>query len=148
MIALPAIPPRLPDWRPRLSALVAACFQRRFEWGVHDCALFAADAILAMTGTDPARDLRGRYASARGARKLMRAMGFADKAALLSALLPEVPPARAAQGDIAVLGAAETLPVAVITGPLLAAPGPDGLRLGMRGMMVRAFHVPFPGEGA
>ncbi len=148
MTALPPIAPRRPDWRPRLSALVADRLQRRFEWGVHDCALFAADAILAITGTDPARDWRGRYTSARGARKLLRARGFADKAALLSALLPEVPPARAAVGDIALLGDDETLPVAVIVGPLLAAPGPDGLRFGMRGMMVRAFHLPFAGESA
>ena len=32
-----------------------------FKWGVNDCCLFPADAILAMTGTDIAKDFRGQY---------------------------------------------------------------------------------------
>lgn len=32
-----------------------------FQWGLHDCCLIAADAILAMTGTDIADDFRGKY---------------------------------------------------------------------------------------
>ena len=32
-----------------------------FQWGVHDCCLFAADAILAMTGADIADAFRGKY---------------------------------------------------------------------------------------
>lgn len=141
-----AIAPRLPDWRSRLSALVSAALQRPFEWGVNDCALFAADAILAQTGTDPATGWRGQYRSAREARTLMRARGIADKITLLASLLPEVPLSRADAGDIAILGIGDDLPVAVITGPLLAAPGPTGLRFAPRQAMVRAFHVPFAAE--
>jgi hypothetical protein len=33
----------------------------KFAWGVHDCALFAADGIQAMTGVDIASDFRGKY---------------------------------------------------------------------------------------
>jgi len=32
-----------------------------FTWGVHDCCLFAADAVLALTGTDIAEEFRGKY---------------------------------------------------------------------------------------
>lgn len=32
-----------------------------FAWGVHDCCLFPADAILALTGVDIADDFRGKY---------------------------------------------------------------------------------------
>jgi len=32
-----------------------------FAWGTNDCALFAADAVLANTGTDIASDFRGKY---------------------------------------------------------------------------------------
>ena len=38
-----------------------------FTWGSTDCALFAADGILAMTGVDIASDFRGKYKSERGA---------------------------------------------------------------------------------
>ena len=34
-----------------------------FTWGVNDCCLFAANAILAITGTDIADDFRGKYSS-------------------------------------------------------------------------------------
>ena len=33
----------------------------KFAWGTHDCALFAADGIQAMTGVDIASDFRGQY---------------------------------------------------------------------------------------
>lgn len=32
-----------------------------FTWGLHDCALFAADGILAMTGIDIAAEFRDQY---------------------------------------------------------------------------------------
>jgi hypothetical protein len=34
-----------------------------FAWGANDCALFAADGILAMTGVDIAAEFRGKYDS-------------------------------------------------------------------------------------
>jgi hypothetical protein len=53
----------------RLSA------SRPFVWGVCDCMLWPADAVLHVTGIDPAADLRGAYDSPRGALALMRARG-------------------------------------------------------------------------
>ena len=52
---------RLPDWRARLNRYVADSARQEFRLGRMDCALFAAGAVEAMTGEDPARDLRGRY---------------------------------------------------------------------------------------
>lgn len=66
---------RLPDWQDRLTALVAHAHRQPFAWGTHDCCLWAADAVLALTGRDPAADLRGRYADATGAMRALRAMG-------------------------------------------------------------------------
>lgn len=33
----------------------------KFKWGSHDCSLFAANGIQAITGTDIASDFRGKY---------------------------------------------------------------------------------------
>lgn len=66
---------RLPDWPARLSALVAAAHVQPFAWGTHDCCLWAADAVLALTGTDPAAGLRGRYSQVQGAHRLLAAHG-------------------------------------------------------------------------
>lgn len=38
-----------------------------FAWGTCDCALWAADWVVARTGRDPAEGLRGSYSSERGA---------------------------------------------------------------------------------
>ena len=32
-----------------------------FEWGKHDCCLFAANVVKAMTGEDPMVEFRGKY---------------------------------------------------------------------------------------
>jgi hypothetical protein len=51
---------RKPYWDTRElnDFLIARAFMP-FSWGVNDCALFVADAIEAMTGTDIAADFRG-----------------------------------------------------------------------------------------
>jgi len=45
-----------------------------FAWGSHDCCLFAADAILEVTGIDIADDFRGRYADEAGAFALIESV--------------------------------------------------------------------------
>jgi hypothetical protein len=46
-----------------------------FEWGIRDCAMLAFDVILAITGKDPAPDLRGRYSTGEEAVALLRTLG-------------------------------------------------------------------------
>lgn len=38
-----------------------------FKWGANDCALFAADGVLAITGVDIAAEFRGKYEDEAGA---------------------------------------------------------------------------------
>jgi hypothetical protein len=66
---------RLRDWPERLAALFAARQGQPFAWGAHDCCLFAADAVLAVTGHDPAADLRGTYATAAEAARVLGQFG-------------------------------------------------------------------------
>lgn len=65
---------RFPDWQSRLQAAIAARQHRPFEWGRHDCCLFVCDCIEAMTGRDPAADVRG-YSTDREAARLVRELG-------------------------------------------------------------------------
>jgi hypothetical protein len=58
-----------------LDHLVARRAATPFAWGVHDCAMWAFDAVRAVTGRDPAPDLRGAYATARQAMRLLQRMG-------------------------------------------------------------------------
>lgn len=59
---------RTPHWATaELHAFLLQRADAPFAWGKNDCCLFPADAILAFTGVDIARDFRGKYRSAAGA---------------------------------------------------------------------------------
>lgn len=97
---------RARDWPERLAAFIDSRRHAPFAWGANDCALFAADGVLAMTGTDLAKTLRG-YKTERGALSRMRKAGgirgFARD-------LPQRAPGFASRGDIvlAIVEARET----------------------------------------
>lgn len=118
--------PRLCGAAGRLDALLRAAWARPFEWGAHDCALFAADAVLAQTGVDPAAPLRGRYSNAVGAGRLVRQLGGLP--AIVGAALgaPLRSPLLACVGDV---GYTHSQALAVCIGERWVCPGARGLVL-------------------
>jgi hypothetical protein len=92
---------RLPDWHARLVALIEMRKTEPFSWGVNDCCLWAADAVMAMTGHDPAAGIRGTYSTARGAALALRRIGgMAGAGARCGA---EIPPLCAQVGDVGIV---------------------------------------------
>jgi hypothetical protein len=90
---------RLVDWQLRYAAFMQERAAMPFAWGVNDCALFAADCVLAITGRDPAAALRGTYDDALGAARRIEELGGLQAAA--SAALGEpVAPGFASVGDV------------------------------------------------
>ena len=76
-----------------------------FKWGENDCCLFAADWVLALTGADHAESLRGKYATALAAYRLLGPRGVAgqiEDAATRSGW-SEIPPLTAQRGDVAIV---------------------------------------------
>jgi hypothetical protein len=125
----------------RLSLLIAYAAEagtRRFRPGRHDCALFAAGWVKAATGRDIARGWRSRYRSLKRGQRLLEDAGFADHLAFAAAHLPEVAPAFAQIGDIAVL---DDSAFGIVAGEMIWCLRPDGLGLVPRGQMRRAFKV-------
>ena len=106
---------RLPDWRTRLGAHIAAHRTRPFAYGAHDCATFAAGAVQAVTGSDPAAGLTGYTTRAGGLRRLRR-NGLEDHVAFVASRFAEIPVAGAGQGDLAVIDAAGALSLGVVYG--------------------------------
>ncbi len=69
---------RTQGWTERLRLFVFANLLTRFEWGKHDCAMFAIGAIDAQCGTTIAEGIRGRYDSEESAREFAQSMGWRD----------------------------------------------------------------------
>jgi hypothetical protein len=98
---------RLPDWEPRLHTWLDQCSDRPHVYGKHDCVLFVAGAVAAMTDVDPAAHVRGRYRSAAGAVRALRLHGAGSLPTTLTAALGDpVPLAWAHRGDICRYGTA------------------------------------------
>lgn len=120
---------RFTDWQARLIALIEQRKTHRFEWGVQDCCLWPADAVLAMTGVDHAANLRGTYSSSRGGGSVLRQLGGLA-AAMALCRGPEVPPLCAQVGDVGLVRAESGREVgAVCLGEQWIAAGKDGLGL-------------------
>jgi hypothetical protein len=92
---------RIIDWKQHLTTLINERRTAPFQWGTHDCALWAADCVLAITGEDFAKDARGTYESAIGAIKCLSKIYQADNLKeVFSSRFEEVHIALARPGDI------------------------------------------------
>lgn len=132
---------RLPDWRERLYRYVMAVMNDPFRPGRHDCALFAAGAVEAMTGTDLAADWRGKYRSMAASRKLLAERGYDDHEAVCREMLPEVAPSFAQVGDIAVVEQDEGKALGIVQGEVIYCLHVGGSAIVPRERMVRAYRV-------
>jgi hypothetical protein len=132
---------RLPGWRSALNGVIADHRRRIFAYGSADCALLAADAVLAETGVDLAAGFRGRYATLREGLALMQAAGFARHTDMIAANLPERHPALLRAGDLGFLEVGDVPVPAVVLGALVAAHTENGLAFLDRTRLVRGFAV-------
>lgn len=135
---------RYPDWPERLEAAVGAARHRPFAWGEHDCSLWVADAVLAMTGVDLADLWRGTYHDEAGAKLVWSQAGrwpwILDRAACRHGL-SRIGPATAGRGDIVLAKHNGQLQPTICVGDHLAAAGPDGLVFLPRAAGVGAWGV-------
>lgn len=93
---------RLHNWDRLLAEYVESCRQMPFEWGVHDCCLFPANAAKLITGIDYAAEFRGHYSTEIGAKRALLRYGQGDLASTLSHILGDpVPLLSLRRGDIA-----------------------------------------------
>lgn len=130
---------RLPDWRPRLQAWLTEVRDRPFAYGEHDCALFAAGAVAAMTGVDLAAEYRGRYGSLKEGFNLARG----GHLALLRQHLEPIAPALAQVGDIALIGEVGFPALGVFEGgQVLVLRERGGLGTIPRAAAMQAYRVP------
>jgi hypothetical protein len=63
---------RVEGWETRLNDFIESRHNTRFQWGIHDCALFSWTAVEVITGIDLAHWCRGKYRNKAGAYKLLQ----------------------------------------------------------------------------
>lgn len=131
---------RLPDWPARLSAFVAARRGVAFAWGENDCVLFAADAVLAITGRDLALSVRGSYASAGGALRTLEPLGGLEAAAT-SVLGAPLAGCLARVGDVCLLQMNARPALGICNGTSVLGPGMHGIEHGPLSAALRCWRV-------
>lgn len=119
---------RLPGWPELLAAYIEERRHMPFAWGSNDCATFAGDALLAMTGVDVLQALRGRWSSREQAADVLARLGGlrAGAQALLGPSLPRL--AQAHRGAVVLARMDGTAILGVrMAGGQWCAPGAGGL---------------------
>ncbi len=129
------------DWQARLIAFIDQCKRTPFSYGKNDCALFAAGAVKAMTGADPAKGFRGKYSTFSGGLKLLSKHGHKDHIAMTASMLTEIPVAQAQAGDIAVVPGEDGDALGVVQGEWIYILTVQGLALLDLLRAKRAFRV-------
>lgn len=115
------------NWPTLLDLFIESRKLESFEFGKHDCCLFAADAVLVMTDIDLAQGYRGTYSDMDGAMKILgeRTAGelFTDVAAEHG--IDEIPVSFAGRGDVVLVDQKElpALGIVSLSGDDIWAPG-------------------------
>lgn len=128
------------DWPLRLSRMVAESRTIPFAWGTHDCCLFAANVVQELTGIDHAADLRGKYASALEATRILKARGGVRGAAT-AAFGAEINPKLAQRGDVVLVNGDHGESLAICLGTHCAAPAESGLATLPMSQAVTAWRI-------
>lgn len=128
---------RLSDWRSHLDAYLDEKVRVPFEYGTNDCALFAAGAVLAMTGFDPAESFRGRYHTRAQAYRTLMSRGYGKVEEIARSFFREIHPSRAQIGDLAVIRSA----VGVVGGSMVFVLRENGLGQVPLALATTAFEV-------
>ena len=113
------------NWQLDFEKCVAENLHKPFKWGEHDCVLWAANAALAITGSDPAAEYRNEYSSPVGATIILRERGGME--ALVSEKFECILPTFANVGDILMVMQEGRPMLAVCNGETMLATGLEGL---------------------
>jgi hypothetical protein len=125
---------RRDDWERRLDDVFVAALTKPFVWGEHDCAMFVADCVYAMTDVDCALPhFRGRYYTEIGAARRTREYcgGHIEKMAEKIARdegWPDIPVSTAGRGDVLLVNyeLGQSLAIVSLNGKHALAPSRDG----------------------
>ena len=118
---------RLEHWPQALSHMSLEARHTPHEWGTHDCALFAANCVEAITGDDLMHDIRGRYSSPVGAARVIKNEGFDSLEEMVASRTEPCAVNECRRGDVVICDGENGDFLAVVMGHYAVAPAPEGL---------------------
>lgn len=128
---------RIPAWEDALVNYIAIKRHEPFEYGVNDCCLFAAGAVIEVTGEDPMAEFRGKYDSLKGSLKVIKEIGAGTLEETLDSKFPEVGIGHAQRGDLAFFDGS----VGVVMGGFAYFASDDGLERVPRALWDKCWSV-------
>ncbi len=128
---------RVPAWEDALANYIAIKRHEPFEYGVNDCCLFAAGAVIEVTGEDPMPEFRGKYDSLKGSLTVIKEIGAGTLEATLDGKFPEVAIGHAQRGDLAFFDGS----VGVVMGGFAYFASDDGLERVPRAMWDKCWSI-------
>ena len=118
---------RISNWPKVLHQVIDERRGVPFSWGENDCALFAADVVQALTGTDYASSYRGRYSTAIGSVRVLNNDKTSMEDLVTVALGQPVSPALLQRGDVAQFDNGNGKTLGICVGRHIVSPGTGGL---------------------
>ena len=117
---------KLQDWQTRLETFMRERQKVPFAWGHNDCCTFASDAVMSITGQDPAPPgLRSHRTAKQAYRAIKRHGGIAAIATI--AMGAPVPVLSAQVGDVVLVTVGKRDALAICNGGTALAPSAAGL---------------------
>lgn len=122
----------LSDWSTRLTMQLEAARRQPFLWGQHDCCLFAASCVEAITGEDPMAEFRGHYDDRDSALEALKNIGQGTLFATMKAKFSDpVSIAQAQRGDIVFYMSEDGPSLGIAMGALAFFVGEEGSNEGL-----------------
>jgi len=128
---------RTSDWQQALAEYIGSKRDEPFEYGENDCCMFAAGAVMAITGTDPVPEFRGKYDSLKTSIKALKDIGGGRLDKVMDDKFPAIPIGKAQRGDLAWFDDS----VGVVTGRFAWFVSDDGLERVPMDMWDKAWGV-------
>ena len=117
---------RLHDWQIRMETFLHQRTAQPFAWGSNDCAIFASDCVMAITGQDPAPPGLRKHRTAKQAYRAIERHGGLPAIATL-ALGEPIGAAMAGVGDVVLVSAGKRDALAICNGATALTPSAIGL---------------------
>lgn len=99
---------RVPGWRTKMQENLDAVRTSPFQWGIHDCGIFAWKHVKAITGTEVLPDFSGQYFTAFGAMKALKEHGYDSLLDFCQKNFQEVHMSQTRTGDLVIIQADDT----------------------------------------